>query len=227
MPRLLATRLAPALAVLTIVASGCGAPPSLYGEGNVRLPGGGGVVGAPDMARPAPPSYPTGTVGNQVGEVIPNLSLTGYRLTPETTDFEALQIVKDITFGEYHTNPACKVFLVTMGASWCTACQQEQPYLTREVSGDPAFCVINILQEGHNQERDATQADLDEWVGKYNQSFNVVLGNKSTRNLWQGYGPVINLPFNLIIKPQTMEVLETVEGFDTGIYRKAMKLAGN
>jgi hypothetical protein len=214
--------------------AGCGGTGRNFGNGGNGGSGGsggsggtggsGGSTDTPDMAQPPQLQYPSGPYGHQPGNVMPNLTLAGYRLTPQQTDSTQLSWDPSITFNDFHSNPACTCMLITIGAVWCGACQQEQPALVSDVSADPGFCVLGILQESDTQGVTASRADVDTWTQYYKQNFTVVQGTGATDNLLSGFGSTIGLPFNFVVKPQTMKVLDTVQGFDPQIHDYAANL---
>src|SRR5437879_6476316 len=81
----------------------------------------------PDMT--PPPTYPKGPYGNQTGQTLPNLTASGYRLDPKHTDSSKLTWATDIKLQDFNFNPVCKCLLISIGATWCPACQEEQPAL--------------------------------------------------------------------------------------------------
>jgi len=169
-----------------------------------------------DMATPPTSApYPSGPYGNQVGETMPDVSGPGYLANQSWSTNARLS--------DLRANPACKCIVVTIGATWCGACQYEQPDLVSDVSSDPAFCVLGILQEGSSGAT-ATRPDLDAWEGTYNQNFPVMLGNANTEQLMAGYGSSVGLPFTLIIAPSTMTVLDNVQGYDASLHAHARSL---
>ena len=69
---------------------------------------------------------------------------------------------------------------------------------------------------------------MEAWTQEYQQNFYVVQGNTKTWNpLVKGYGSTIGLPFNLILKPQTMQVVDVVQGFNPQIHDVAMAAVKN
>jgi hypothetical protein len=207
----------------------CGDPPRLYGsqgttaEQNRDQTDAGAP--APDLAQVA---YPAGPYGNQIGDTLRDLTLAGYRMTPQQTDSTKLPWDTAIHLADFHANPACTCLLITVGASWCEACVEEQPALITDVSGDPGFCVLGILQEGMQQQVIATRDDVDAWTQQFQENFTVALGTRLSEHLFDGYGSTIGLPFNLIVDPHTMQVLDNVQGFESQIYQHAtQKCAGN
>jgi hypothetical protein len=185
--------------------------------------GGSGGGGDPDLAPPGYGEYPLGPYGHQQGNTLPNIPLAGYRLTPAQTDSTQLTWDTTIQFADFH-KPDCGCLLITIGALWCSACQDEQPALIDDVAADPSFCVLGIVQEGLAQGSTATQANVNTWTQNFYQNFTVVQGTSKTNALLSGFGSTIGLPFNFIVKPQTMQVLDIVQGFDPQIHQYATGL---
>jgi hypothetical protein len=212
---------------LALALAACGGPPRLYGtqgttaEQNRDQTDGG--TAAPDMAQVA---YPAGPYGNQIGDTLRDLTLAGYRMTPDHTDSTQLTWDTSIHLADYHANPSCACMLITIGASWCQACQEEQPSLADDVAADPGFCVLGILQEGMQQQVIATKDDVDAWTQQFQENFTVALGTRNSEHLFDGYGSTIGLPFNLIVDPRSMQVLDNVQGFDPQIHQYATQKCG-
>ena len=225
-----------AMAVLGLVACGGGG-----GGGHFWTGGGdndGGVPGdadgnAPgDMARPpdlARVAYPPGPYGNLAGDTLANFTLSGYRLSPDQTDSTQLPWVSDISLEDFHANPGCKCLVISYSATWCGACQQEQGTLPGEVARDPGLCVLDIHIEGPvNGSGRVTRADVDQWTQRYQQDYPVVLGTPQQAQLWNGWGQnnTIGLPFNFIVQPDTMQVVDAIQGYDPQLHDHAMQLCG-
>jgi hypothetical protein len=170
----------------------------------------------PDMKMATSP-YPQGPYGNQPGETLGDFSAAGYTASHTWST--------SIKLSDIRANPACKCLIISIGATWCSACQEEQPDLIQDVSSDPAFCVVGILQEGASGSR-AVRADVDEWTDYYNQNFTVLQGNSATEDLMNGYGSSVALPFGFIVKPSTMEVLENTQGYASNLHSYARSLCG-
>jgi hypothetical protein len=188
-------------------------------DGGSGSSGDGGA--SPDLA---PAAYPDGPYGHQKGDVLPNLSLAGYRLTPSQTDSTQLSWDTSIQLSDYYAKPSCKCMLITIGARWCGACQMEQPQLISDVSGDPSFCVLGVVQEGLVQQTLATQRDVDLWTQHFQQNFTVTQGTSRTELLLSGFGPEIGLPFSFVVDPATMKVLDVLQGFSPQIHDYAVSL---
>jgi len=200
-------RRAAGLAIGVLFAAGCTSP---------------GVVG--DGADPAAPQYPAGPYGQEVGQVLPDFTVAGYRLARGHTDSTELSWDTGIKLSEYHDGAKCGCLLITLGAPWCAACQQEQPQLVKEVYWDPEFCVLGVVQEGTERQDVATKADVDAWTQHFNQNFNVVQGTATTRTLLSGSGGTFGLPSTLVVNPSTMKVLDVVEGYNPAIHDAAAAL---
>jgi hypothetical protein len=192
------------------------ASPSAPGPGPGH-PDLGNMPAQPDLAMPASTAYPSGPYGNQLGDTLADITGQGYSATGAWSN--------SLRLSDLHDNPACKCILVTIGASWCGACQAEQPDLVSDVGSDPAFCVFGILQEGETQDP-ATTSDLDAWEGTYNQNFPVMLGTPDTEQLMANWGSSVGLPFAFIVKPSTMTVLDNTQGYASDLYSYARSKCG-
>jgi hypothetical protein len=161
--------------------------------------------------------------GNQVGQTLGDFTMGGYRLTPAQTDSSQLSWDPSIRIADFYARAQsgeCTCLLITVGATWCSACQDEQPQLISDVQGDPTFCVLGILQDGPNTGVTATEADVSDWTQYFRQNFTVARGSNQSEALFNGWdsGGTIGLPFSLIVKPQTMQVLDSMQGFSADIH---------
>jgi hypothetical protein len=191
----------------------------------------GGTVSGQDMAGgpgdlAMAPAYPAGPYGNQVGQTLADFSMAGYRLTPQQTDSTQLPWDTSISIADFYAKAqsgACSCMLISVGATWCGACQDEQPSVISDVQSDPTFCVLGILQDGQNPGVNATQQDVTDWTQTFHQNFTVAQGSSRTEALFNGWdsGGSIGLPFNLILQPKTMKVLDGIQGFGPDIYSVA------
>lgn len=217
----------------SIFLAACGGGGNNYSWGSLDGGGGGGgdMAGAQnnnpvDMA-PAQPVYPPGPYGNALGKTIKDITLQGYRLTRQQTDSTKLQYA-DISLHDYHANPRCKCLLITVGALWCGACRQEQPQLVQDVSGDSNFCVLGIVQEGQSPGMAATKDDVDAWTQEFMQNFFVAQGTPTTNHYFDPYvqNGMIGLPFNLVVTPADMKIVDSWQGFDPQGHMHAMNSCG-
>lgn len=199
------------------------------GGGNGGQPDAGTVADLadpPDLT-PPPPMYPKGPYGNQTGKTLPNLKLQGYRLTPAQTDATKLTWDKTIQLGDYYQNPKCACMVITVGATWCGYCKEEQRDLIADVKKYSNFCVLGILDEGGPQPGvPATKEDVDDWTAEYHQNFTVAQGtSQAAQTLFNGYAVdgVIGLPFSLYVDPMTMKVKGSSQGYNRNLHADACK----
>jgi hypothetical protein len=220
-----------AVASLLLSVSGCSspssppAPPSPGGGGNV--PGSGS--GSGNSGAPTPAPYPPGPYSSGIGGILPEVRGAGYRLSAHETDSRNLPWDPDIDVAEYHQRPECTCLVVSVAATWCGECVQEQPLLIQGVASDPGFCVLGVLQDGlqGGQEVLATEEDVFNWTQQFHQNFYVIQGNQGTG--WglitgHGTGSSVPLPFSLIVKPDTMTVVGEVLGWRADIHDYATGL---
>ncbi|MSP60407.1 MAG: hypothetical protein EXR72_08705 [Myxococcales bacterium] len=199
-------------------------------DGGVGADDGFQPGGTPDLTMKAQPdlamaSYPAGPYGKKTGDTLGDFASAGYRLSPQETDSSNLMWDTTIRLANYHNNKQCKCLLITMGARWCGPCKQEQPKLVQAVDSDPEFCVMGVLQEG-NSMAPASRNDVDAWTATFHQNFFVTQGNIGTSNILKAQGGTIGLPFNLIVDPRSMEILEIVQGYDPQIHAYARQTCG-
>jgi len=210
----------------------CGDPPSLYGDSNAANSSMTKKTAMPDMAQLAP--YPPPPYGNQAGDVLANLKVTGYRMSPTQTDSTQLMWDDTITLEDFHANPKLKCMLISFSATWCNPCNQEQGVLPGDVANDPSFGVLNILIEGPvDGSQMVTKDDVDNWTQKFSQNYPVVTGGDSSgksrqdlESLWIGWGPggsnSIGLPFNMVVRTTDMQVADVIQGFGPTIHDDAV-----
>ena len=131
----LAAMILAAALVMVACSSGGGTGPGPAG-------GGADMSVAPDMALKI---YPEGPYGNHEGDTLVDVFAEGYRFTVDKTTVAQVTWDTNIRLNDFYNNPACKCLLITIGATWCTACQEEQPAIIADVVSDPNFCVLGIL----------------------------------------------------------------------------------
>lgn len=206
---------APRLAVASLVAlslGGCADPPPLFGESPLVPSTTEPPAAKPDLAME---SYPEGPYGNQEGDTFFDIDMPGYRLTLDKTDTTAATWEDSITLSSVRAaNPNAKCIWVSLGASWCGVCRQEQSMLPAEIAKQdaaaPKIAVYSMLMEGpDNGSNKVTKDDVDAWIADFSQNYPVVMSDgKIHQDIWRGWDDngVIGLPFNLIIDRKTMAV---------------------
>jgi hypothetical protein len=232
--RLWLLTLAPAaVSVLLACSSGSSPSPGAAGAPPTGGPGGDDAgMSTGDDASSTATGYPAGPYSSGVGGILPDVHAQGYRLSPQETDSAKLPWDMNIDVAEYHRRAQCKCLVISVAATWCGACMQEQPALIAAVQGDPGFCALGILQDGLSggSQQPATQADVFDWTQRFHQNFYVVQGNQGTEwglILGHGSGSSVPLPFSLIVKPSTMTVVGEIDGARSDVHDYAMGLCAN
>lgn len=118
----------------------------------------GHVSGSPDY-----PEGPYGTANPEVGDVVPDLTLLGYRGTGDlVTPTDELEVV---TFSSLRAESA-RYLLVHVSSLWCATCQGEAAMLseyTRQII-DAGGAALELLVDGEALGVDPSQEELDVWV---------------------------------------------------------------
>jgi len=170
----------------------------------------------PDLAPPPPPPYPTVGIGTQIGDIVYDIEIEGYQLTPQQSDSSMLPY-GSIKLDQYFQNPMCKCILLSVSAEWCTPCQIEQTSLPDYVRSHPSLCVMNVLVEGKQETNPptyATMKDVSDWTQAFSQDYPVGLpGANMRRHLPETNPPA--LPTNVVIDPKTMTILDVNSGVNS------------
>jgi hypothetical protein len=167
------------------------------------LCGCGGTNKPQDGGTCVPAQYPCGPYGYATGAVVQDLSLSGRRDLAK--DGMAMSSpVMPIQLGDYFQDKSLKVLFISLAASWCVPCAQEQPTLNQMyqnylgMGGHVAF-LQSILQDAAGNP--AQQNTVDAWAKNYQTPFDMaadpmgVLGPYHTGNAF---------PVQMVIKLSTM-----------------------
>jgi hypothetical protein len=187
---------------------------------------GGGVVGiAQNEADGGAVAYPIATYGTaqrgldgngkpntQAGSVIKNFKFLGY---PNADSSHGLQTV---SLSDYYDPTASKhkVLHIIAAAEWCNPCNIETSALLTDLAA-PATdfeaegaVYLQTLIEGETMNLGATQADLDDWIGKEHPTFTEVLDPEAAQ--LGVFFTATAVPFNADIDVRSMEVLQAGTG---------------
>jgi hypothetical protein len=177
-------------------------------------PGAGGSGGS--MPDPPPPSggasactYPAGPYGKAVGSTLdPSLSWTGFRENESASSTISIQDYFDCD-GTKGTN----ALLLSEGAVWCGACQEEASELNSRMAGGWSQKKIRVLsliiETGSGNP--ATIQTAQSWKETFNaQGWAVAADPDFTFST--GFGDA--LPTSLVVDPRTMKIVDRQEGFD-------------
>jgi hypothetical protein len=229
----------------TVALVACGSSSSGSGSSSSPPPGspsssggasqGSSGSGGPGSSGGSTEQYPPGPYGNEVGQTLIDFNMSGYRLSPAQTDSTKASWDTKIALHEFHDSKDCKCLVISVAATWCGECMQEQPAIIKGVADDKAFCALGVLQQtlvnGH--EVDAARSDVDTWTQRFKQDFPVVLGDRATAQiLFVGDGEGTNgssvaLPFTLVVRTDSMHVMGMNQGVRADIHDWAMGLCGN
>ncbi len=181
-------------------------------------------------------TYPCGPYGTGEGDVVGNMTFTGYfdakhlckKSKDEVMDTSTLRTLsfKDI----YQGDPSCKadrpkVLWVMISAGWCSPCIYEvktiQGWYTAGQVHDK-IALLNILYED-TKSMPSSSSFLKTWISAYNLSLPVLMDPSFRLGKFFSRKAV---PFNMLIDLTTMKVVHRKAGADlTGIGKKAVALA--
>jgi hypothetical protein len=189
---------------------------------------GGGVTGTPqNESDGGQPDYPTANIGtaqrgldgnknpNTIpGSVIANYKFLGY---PNADPSKGLQTV---SLADYYDPAATKHKLlhIIAAAEWCGPCTTETSALLSDLAVPATnfeaegVVYLQTLTEGNTVNLGATQADLNDWVGKVHPTFTEVLDPEAS-NLGVFFNAAA-VPFNADIDVRSMEVLQAGTGYE-------------
>lgn len=227
--------LRPRIASVAFVVLGCssGAPTPQQGSSN-QYPGDdlGPMQQTKCAANPNGDCYPTTNLGWGVrsgsvpGNRIPNFAFFGYRNADPTTKTKSTGMLERIQLADYYDPSGTKVRLIRIivGALWCGPCNQEADYLVmNDIAGTFAaqgVVLLNGVNEGATPGIPATTSDLTTWIMKHNLNYTAWLESDDKLGpFWKQDA----IPENITIDARSMEVLETVAGFSTGIQAELTK----
>jgi len=176
--------------------------------------------GAPD-ARPAPPDaapphreYPAGPYGTRTGDVITNLSWTGYADDNGNGDpFD--DSPRSVSLGEMFegNDPGAKLIFVNSSAGWCGSCQDEAsalPGLYSEYHSRGVRIISTLFETTSGA---AASTDFArEWGQTFRLPFPTVADPGSTLD---PYYEESSVPMNMLIDAETMRILDVHHGFDS------------
>jgi hypothetical protein len=152
--------------------------------------------------------YPTTNIGGkpksdaQPGQIFPNLTLQGIR------SVASLDTPTTVSFSEYFDPQGQRFDLLhVMGIfMWCPHCDNETKALSNIAAWQSAHRVaaVQVAMSGYGSDP-ATWSDLQKWITDHNLTIPVLLDAKGSQ-LGQ-YFKVSAVPVNIVVNPQTMEIL--------------------
>lgn len=190
-----------ALLSATALAAGCG-----NGSGN----NGSTAFNEPGCNQTMPAAFPLSTVGVQVGDTIPDVTLHDIKGAPVCT-----------------RGDAGRVLLVDEGAGWCVYCRQEAAFiesLYTKYHADGFDVVMGMYQNYNNGP--ANQSFLDQWNSVYGITFLTLPDSQATifntyvdtvtpdPNYTPGY---LTIPLNVIVDRDQRIAYNQIGGFQDQI----------
>lgn len=161
-------------------------------------------------------AYPDGPTGGEVGDLAPNVCVTGWR-EPSAAGFE-VDAMQQICFGDFHAPDAdgVRLLLVNTAALWCSACQVEyggsgtRPSLADEVRERSArgLSVLGTLFQDAAR-RPAELGHGVEWARAFEVDFPFGIDPDFEMG---AFADADVQPFNLVIDARTMRVVLRVNG---------------
>jgi hypothetical protein len=176
-------------------------------------------AGAIEPSYPTLP-YPAGPYGTGIGDVFPDFTIVGYRMTRLHRDSTKLPFV-DLRLAEVRSDPACTCLVVIFNAAGtaCGPCVQEDQTFATAMLKDPGMCAIEIIDFNYDtfdsrstdNNQPATRADLDAVTQAAREPFPVGLMTGATRATLSSTSiPVI--PDAFVMRPKDMRVVGWMPG---------------
>jgi hypothetical protein len=122
----------------------------------------------------SPPACPEGSSGLLVGQVLPQVALSGYRRGSTT--------LSDISVCDYWDPDGKKklraLWLIRSG-QWCVPCQNLAAALRTAAPGYLArgVAILEVLVNGSSATKPATRATIDAWIADYSCVYDVAFAD--------------------------------------------------
>jgi hypothetical protein len=148
--------------------------------------------------------------GTTSGSVMRNFKFSGY---PNAVVAAQLQIV---SMADYYDpcSQRYKLIHLTVGALWCTPCNQETDALVaaKQQLDAEGVVILQAIDDGASLNKGATQADLNTWISKHHTTFTEVL-DPDPNPVLGAFFKAAAVPWNCDIDPRTMEILDSSVGW--------------
>lgn len=184
---------------LALSAAACG--DNLVGalpEGYLEAQSGGADAGL---------SYPAGPYGTEPGATMADMQLEGYlRVEPgAAASYQPLSIA-----ALREADADARYLLLNVAAEWCTGCRTEAETLAaRAVAwSEKGGAVLSVLVQDASGGA-AGKGNLEGWASQYNTNYSFVADPQAL--IAQRFGVDV-LPLNLIVRLDTMEILQKSVG---------------
>ena len=163
--------------------------------------------------------YPPGPHGTGIGEVMPDLTIQGYRLSRAERDSRKLPFT-NIRLSEVRSDPECRCMLViyNVAGTGCGPCVDMDSTVASLVMRDRSICAAEIIAHSFDAlDPDAstrhpppTRTDLDAVVQSSRAPFPVGLTTTSVTRAGLDVIPLI--PDVFVVRPSDMKILAFTQG---------------
>lgn len=206
---------ASAVAVLFVAA--CGSDPETekdFYKGSQTGAAGGGGTEYPSFT---PVVYPAGPYGTEVGSVVENYELLGWK-APAAANYDvgAFETVSLADLYDPDGSKGIKLLFINSSAVWCSVCNAEFAYMKSagtyaEYRPKGVEFISTLFEDAANPPKPAKPSDLAGWGSKYDVQFPMQLdpGFK-----WGRFFTADATPMNLIVDARTMVIKEKILGGD-------------
>jgi hypothetical protein len=183
-------------------------------------------AGAPPLrdAGPAPCSWPTRNLGNEIGQSLPsNLAWQG--LGPGESRERRISIEE---FFDCDGARGIHAVMIVTSQYGCSRCTSQASGLTQMLENwrneGLNIQVLTLKIENPNNQSPASMDAVNHWRNAYNLTTSYVGYDNSYTMVPRSGGGRFGTPLSSIIDPRTMEVIDVIQGFDNS-YRSLLELA--
>ena len=163
---------------------------------------------APHPTDPAGDAYPTAGIGNQIGQIVPNLAFSGY---PDSNRAGGLV---NVSLADYYDPKANdhRLLYVTVSATWCSRCISEAAEMGTDAPLDRPQGVrfLEVLVAGATSGYGPSQTELDDWVAQKQTTWTVVADVRGRR--MSGQLGLSGVPSSMLIDTRTMAIIHESAG---------------
>ncbi len=159
---------------------------------------------------PSPPYGRTPRSGSTPGSVIQDFKFSGYPNAVVSPQLQAISLADSYD----PCGKRSKLIHLTVGAVWCTPCNQEtDAFVAAKVQLDAeGVVVLQALEDGPMLGIGATQTDLNGWIATHHPTFTEMLDPDPNPMLGAFFNAAA-VPWNADIDPRTMELLDSSTGW--------------
>jgi hypothetical protein len=159
--------------------------------------------------------YPTDNLGGaeraggRPGQRVPNFTFQAY------PDGDRSAGLRSVSLADYYdpTQKRFKLLDIQVSATWCSVCSSVTsatvPIKARLAAEGVAF--LDVVVAGHDPSAGPSLAELDAWVEGHTSNYTTAADVRGQRLRGVGVDPTA-VPYDLLIDPRTMEILDSSVG---------------